>query len=309
MIEQKYFATRVSRLESHLLDHELEGTIDSLVDGLEIPIYSEELKTVLRLYLFTKHVNTRASAGMQVYNLNYCDTSTLHREERSFEIPPKYKLILLTAINLTGSYLIKRSNKLEKLLQGSIVGGLRLPWLNLDNATLLFKSLNVLNFLAFLKNGMYLTIPERVLGLVPVVSKDGHYNNTQLNMLQMDFMYREVIWKAFAEFLTTLIPLINVERVKNRILRIIGMVPKLDSKMKLSEKIQRESNATRCAICLKQPFNPYIIGCRHVFCYYCLQANHLKDPSTGYVCMLCKYSTKDSSSVQRYKSLNNTNKD
>lgn len=158
-----------------------------------------------------------------------------------------------------------------------------------------------MNFFIFLKDGKYLTLPERMLCLVPLVSDEDHFSNSQFNKIQSDFMYREVVWRAIAEFLTTVIPLINIEQIKNRLSSLTGMMPELRSEMKLSDKMRREP--TRCAICLKQPFNPYEIGCRHVFCYYCLQAKHLSDPSMGYVCMPCKYSTDDKSAIQRYRAI------
>lgn len=297
MTDTKQIAARVFRLESHLLDQELDGTIDGFVDQLEIPRYAEELKLILRLYLFGSYVGSSATAGMKVYHMNYCEVS--HGGQG---IPERQKLIALTALNLTASYIARRCQTVEKFLQNSIFKGLKLPWLNLGNLALSAKSLNVINFFIFLKDGMYLTLPERILGLVPSVSNENHFSNNQLNRMQADFMYREVVWKAIAEFLTTVIPLINMEQIKNRLSRITGMMPDLNYDMKLSEKIRRDP--TRCAICLKQPFNAYEIGCRHVFCYYCLQAKYSSDPSMGYVCLLCKYSTNDKSTVQRYKPVN-----
>jgi hypothetical protein len=296
MTESKQIAGRVFRLESHLLDQELDGTIDGIIDQLEIPRFAEEVKTLLRIYLSTNYVKSSMTAGMKVYNMNYCDAS-----ETQLGIPSRYKLITLTALNLTASYISRRYQTLENLLQRSIFRSLHLPWLSLDNLMLFTKSLNVVNFFIFLKNGTYLTLPERLLGLVPKVSEESIHNNYQLNRMQTDFMYREVVWKATAEFLTAIIPMINVEQIKNRLARIVGIDPDLRSDMKLSEKFRREDR--RCAICLKQPFNPFDIGCRHVFCYYCLQSKYLSDPSMGYSCMSCKYRTDDLSVIRRYRPL------
>lgn len=298
MTSAKHIANRVTQLESRQLDSELNDMVDSIVEQLEIPYFNEELKTILKLYLCTYSIQKNQTVGMQVYSTNFCYTNK-YNEGITFTIPSKHKVAMLAALNIIGPYTVKRSGMIEKLMQK--FGGLNAPWVNFDNAILILKSLKILNFLAFLKGGKYLTISERILGIVPVLSNEDYYRNVQLNRIQMDYMYRELIWKVFAEFLTTVLPMINVELIKNRVSRFTGLVPKLQSEMNLSEKIERESNSKRCAVCLKQPFNPYVIGCRHVFCYYCVQSKYLADPSNGYVCLLCNYNTNDQADLQRYK--------
>jgi peroxin-2 len=297
MTKTKYIAGRAFRLESHLLDQQLDETIDNFVDQLEISRFTEELKIILRLYLYANYVNSASTSGMKVYHMDYHDASS-----KDTNIQPRQKLIALTALNLTASYIVKRCRTLDKFLQNSFIKRLNFPWLNLDNSMLVFRSMNILNFFIFLKDGMYLTLPERILGLVPKVSDEDHYNNVHLNRTQMDYMYRDVVWRAIAEFLTAVIPLINIDQIKNRLSRLVGTMPDMNSDIKLADKIKRD--ITRCAICLKQPFNPYIIGCRHVFCYYCLHSKYLSDPSMGFTCIMCKYSNNDKSQVQRYRSLN-----
>jgi peroxin-2 len=297
MTDAKRIAARVFRLESHLLDQELDGTIDGFVEQLNITRFAEELKTLLKLYLLANYVSSGATAGMKLYNMNYCDASL-----KEIDIAPRQKLVALTALNLTSSYILKRCQSLERLLQNTCLKGLNITWLTIDNLTLLVKSLNVMNFFIFLKDGLYLTLPERILGLVPVISHENHFNNSRMNRMQMDLMYRDVIFKAVAEFLTAIIPIINVEQIKNRLSSLTGTMPDLRSDMKLADKIRQDT--TRCAICLKQPFNPYIIGCKHVFCYYCMQSKYLSDRSMGYACIPCRYSTDDKSNIRRYKSLN-----
>lgn len=294
MIDIRPLVGRAFRLESHLLDQELDCTIDGLVDQLELSSYSEELKTVLRLYLFASYVDSNATAGMQVYNLHYHDLAQ--------NIPTRNKLIALTALKLTASYMVKRCRTFDKIIQGSNIQSLKLPWLNLDNFSLLCKSFDVMNFFLFLRQGLHLTLPERILGLVPMVTEEGYAKNIQLNKVQADFMYREVIWRALAEFLGIVLPLINIERMRNKISNLTGSMPSFHREMKLSDKFSRET--TRCAICMKQPFNPYLIGCMHVFCYFCIKSKYLSDPSMGYACKLCNYKTDDEMSVQRFISLN-----
>ncbi|RWS24562.1 peroxisome biogenesis factor 2-like protein [Leptotrombidium deliense] len=48
-----------------------------------------------------------------------------------------------------------------------------------------------------------------------------------------------------------------------------------------------KSDAIVCAICLNWPNNPFEIGCKHVFCYYCIASNFLSDTKHGFNCPQC----------------------
>lgn len=300
MTNQVRIANRVSQLESRQLDWELGSMIDNTVEQLEIPSYSEELKIILKLYLSTNEVMTGSSPGMRVYNTSFCD-ATKYKLTGDIARPPKRKLALLSAVNLLATYWTKRFDMFERILSSSSLTKTNTPWLNLDNASLLMRSLGVVNFFVFLRRGTYLTLSERILGLVSCLSDEDYDNNIQFNRVQMDFMYREMICRALAEFLTTTIPLVDFEQLKNKLAQYSGLMPSLRAELSLSDKLASESNLKKCAICLKQPFNPHVIGCRHVFCYYCLQSRYSSDPSNGYVCLTCEYKTLDQDNLQRYK--------
>lgn len=303
MEEPRHIANRVTQLESHQLDKELHDMIENVIEQLEIPLYSEELKSILKIYLYYNYVRTNSTPGMRVYNMNYCDINKSSSNGNPPD-PSRYKLVMLAAINIIGPYTTRRSRLIKNLMNHyRISDPLKLSWVNLDNASLILKTLNVFNFLAFLRQGKYLTVPERILGITSTLLNKDYPTNVQLNRIQMDYMYRETVWRVLSEFLTTVLPMINLEKVKNQVSKLTSAVPNLKSEISISEKLQRESNSKKCAICLKQPFNPYVIGCRHVFCYYCLQSKYLSDPSNGYVCLACEFKTLDHDNLQRYKLL------
>lgn len=291
-------ANRVFQLESHVLDAEFDKTLDQIIDGLAIPTVSEEIKLLSKLYLQGNHANQRTSLGMRIYNLALHDTSHLSNDNTIQGQLGKYKFALLGACNLVVPYLLKRY---ENLAIRNYIKLLKFSWLSLDSLMIIFKLLNVLNFFIFLRDGRYLLLQHRVLGITFGMPDAEYYNNMSISKIHMELMGREIIWKVLAEFLTTVTPLINVNRIKNQSMRILGLMPKMSSDSKLSERLVCKDNINMCAICSKQPFNPIIIGCRHLFCYYCLHSSYLSDPTVGYVCQSCKYSTKDQSQVQRYK--------
>lgn len=297
--EDRYIADRVSQVEAHKLDNELGSLVDNMIDQLELPKLGDEVKTIVKLYLSYFDVKSGATTGMKVYNLNYCDLS----EHKTYDQPvagdiANYKLIMLSASHLIGSYLMKRQRTLDKLLSKSILDKLNLPWLNIDNTATIVKILSILNFVSFLRVGRYLTIAERLFGVGSMLSDRGYQENAMLNKVQIDFIYRERIWRSFSEFLMVVIPRLNFEKIKNQCTKLLRIDSKREN-LTLAEKIKRDSNPTRCAICLKQPFNPFVIGCRHVFCYYCIYARYLTDESMGFTCNLCNYSTHNEVDVRR----------
>lgn len=295
-------ANRVSQVESRNLDNELNQTLDTFIDELDISSYGEELKLALKIYLSINHIKDHATTGMKVHKLKFIDCNRMNESGIS-EDPKRYKLILLATCNLVSSYITRRFRRFELMMERSYLSRLHISWLTLDNIMLGLKAMNLLNFFLFLRTGKYVNFIERLLGLTHITTIDGHYATITLNKVQTDFMYREAVWKVLADFLSTIIPMINFERVKNQAYRMIGLMPSFSSQITLSDKVQRESNASRCVICNKQPFNPYVIGCRHVFCYYCMHARHLSDTTQGFSCMLCNYSTQDKTMVQRYRKL------
>lgn len=72
------------------------------------------------------------------------------------------------------------------------------------------------------------------------------------------------------------LPLVNYHYVKRKCRNAVDFV--MGGKSKLDEDQKPVLNAnTKCAYCDQRPTIPYHMGCRHVFCYYCLKGNLLAD--------------------------------
>ncbi|KAK7501864.1 hypothetical protein BaRGS_00006950, partial [Batillaria attramentaria] len=117
-----------------------------------------------------------------------------------------------------------------------ILGVLRLSsW---EDQTAL-KVASLVNFLVFLRRGVYLSLAERLVGI------QAKFPQRQLmRQVSFDFMTREILWHGFSEFLLFVLPLISIQRMKNT-----------------------------------WPVHPHHVDCRHVFCYYCLASNLKADPN------------------------------
>lgn len=290
-------ANRVSQLEAHNWNSEFNKTIDQLVENLNVPSVSEEVKLLAKLYLSANQLKDGTNIGLKLYNLNYRDVSQLdHSSQTALK---NHKLILLTASNLVLPYILKRYATMEELLKKSFIGRLRFDWLTLDNVVMAFKFVRTINFVLFLRSGKYLLLQERLLQLVP--GSSDYRDNTSINQVQMELISRDTLWKAIAEFITAVLPHINTVKIKNQLSSFSSLIHMNRNEMKLSEKIFKSENAYKCAHCGNQPFNPYIIGCRHVFCYYCLYSRYSSDSSVGFVCPSCNYKTDDKNEVRRYR--------
>lgn len=294
----KGLAPRVYQLESRNLDREFDRFLDECVENLEVPRFSEELKFVLKSYVLWSHIKQATSLGMQLYNINYETSSHDFRTKK----PDRLRLVLLGCCNLVIPYLVKRHDAIRSNFLNSIPEHLKMPWLTLDNISLIFKSIGIINFLSFVKDGRFLHFQERVLGLTPVMSNEDYVRGDLINKAQMDLAYREKMWSVLAECLVTLVPYLNLVRIRNHLAKIVTYAPIIGSGIDLSHKFVSKENE-KCAICSKQPFNAHVIGCPHVFCYYCIQSNYSCDPSNGYSCPVCKYTSHDSSQLRRYKLL------
>lgn len=292
-------ADRVFQLEARYLDHELDKIVDQTIDGLNLPRLSEELKLLVNLYLRSSHLKDAKTVGMGIYNLNYYDASEDETTLEVYKRPRRDKLIILTACNIIIPYLLNKYDKVQSLLSNGLLGDLKLSWLTLDNIHMTIKSLSVINFLAFLRNGKYLMLQDRLMGIMTGVSDQDYYTNLSINKAQMEIINRELLWKVLAEFLTTVIPYINTARIKNQLLKALGFMSKRVPDRRLSDRFGSEGPKFICAICGEKPFNAHIIGCEHIFCYYCIQSEHLLVDE--YVCPVCNFNTKDESQVRRYK--------
>lgn len=270
-------SSRVLKLESHYLNDEFTRILDQYVDGFAPSSKSEEVKLLVKLYINWVLINEKTTLGMKIFNIKYQESRGSNLIE-----PNRLKLLLLTACTSFFPYLSRLySRKLE----------------HFDTT---FTSLRILNFFLFLRGGQLLLI-ERLLGLKQAVNEDDYHRARTINKVQMELLNREIIWKTLAELISFLIPLVNVEYIKNTSLRWAGLMSLESSKSSLAETVMYEKQSSNCAICDKQPFNPYTIGCRHLFCYYCLQSKYLLDPTNGYTCLICKYCIKDRTEVQRYR--------
>jgi len=151
----------------------------------------------------------------------------------------------------------------------------RRAWKILTYLENIYKCLSILNLLVFLRNGQYASVINRLLGMQLV-----YYKPNMSRRVSFELLNRQLVWLGFSEFLLFLLPLINMDRIKNFLYRRLFTKPRPEM-----STIRRSPSATTllhpplcCPVCNSDPvFNPYISSCGHIFCYYCLKANCMAD--------------------------------
>ncbi|RUS73556.1 hypothetical protein EGW08_018684, partial [Elysia chlorotica] len=99
------------------------------------------------------------------------------------------------------------------------------------------------------------------------------------------------------EFLFFLLPLINFQRIKNSARRWLGSKVGAEGHAARGHlKHRTRSDLMTCAVCDQWPVLPREIGCRHVFCYYCISANVAADPN--FSCPQCEFPVGHPSNIQ-----------
>uniref|UniRef100_M3Y103 RING-type E3 ubiquitin transferase (cysteine targeting) n=1 Tax=Mustela putorius furo TaxID=9669 RepID=M3Y103_MUSPF len=115
----------------------------------------------------------------------------------------------------------------------------------------LFKLCGLINFLIFLQRGKFATFTECLLCIHSVFCKPPNVRE-----VGFEHMNRELLWHGFAEFLSFLLPLINIQKLKAKLsswcIPLTG-APSSDNTLSASQW---------------QTTMPHTIRCEHIFCYF-----------------------------------------
>ncbi|CAO3653654.1 unnamed protein product [Cunninghamella echinulata] len=292
---------RVSQLDSDILDIELFDILkEQLWKALSLfkPTIKEsfepEMLAILNFILFKLSVyDSSATYGAQLQNLKYRNEwehgGILESIAKDAPLTKTQKIIY-GILTVGGQYAWTRSNRYitEK------------GWGELDESDTrnkvyrvlqagekYWKAFSLLNFLVFLYNGKYRTLIDRFLCMRLVYAKKSL--NRQVSF---EFLNRQMVWHAFTEFLLFLVPLINIEKLKLKLTRML-----LPKSYLISSKGYDQLPENQCAICHDNSssnnsssndtqqhqvplgqvqdytvHNPYQANCGHTYCYYCIQS-------------------------------------
>ncbi|ORY91022.1 Pex12 amino terminal region-domain-containing protein [Syncephalastrum racemosum] len=281
---------RVSQLDSDILDMELFDILkEQLWSSLSLfqPTIRErfepELLALLNFVLFKFSVyDSGATYGAQLQNLKYRNEWMHSRALESIakDAPlSKTQKILYGLFTVGGQYAWIRANRYiteqgwGELDESEIRNKV---YRTLQAGEKYWKAFTLINFLVFLANGRFRTLIDRVLGMRLVYAQ-----KSQNRQVSFEFLNRQMVWHAFTEFLLFLVPLINVEKLKLRLTRML-----LPKSYLVSSKGYDQLPQNQCAVCHDAAsaetdqmqvldftvHNPYQTNCGHIYCYYCIQS-------------------------------------
>ena len=261
---------RISQLDALELDSELIAAVQDkffnifgfLPSTALIERLRPELKALLTFLLckwsLSRARNDHCTFGQGLMSLKYA--------QQDNSLPNTRQKWLLLLILVFPGWLLER---FEGLVNAAF------PTLRahkiLSIAKAFLQLCNVLNFCSFLLYGQYPSLTERLLHLKMIPSRP-----QVLRELSYDYMNREIIWYGFSEFIFSVLPLLNLQSLKNTCNKLMhGLVGDRGSAVAHNE----------CAQCSSVPVLPQVSSCGHLFCYYCISANVLAD--SNFPCPVC----------------------
>ncbi|XP_077509692.1 peroxisomal biogenesis factor 2 [Amblyomma americanum] len=274
--EKPVVGSRVSQLDAVELDDELFTLFKNKLTevfkyagGNFYPTFEPEVKALLKavLYGFTVY-ECGATVGQRLLGLGYFTNGT------SLGHITRQQTLALILLGVGLPWLRERGLRLFLQLappqqRNKVERGISLT----ETA---IRVASVINFVLFLVRGRYCSLGNRIVGVV-----SGHAARPMLREVQFDFMNRELLWHGFAEFIGFLLPVINMYPAKNFVSRKL-----LRRKLRPTEPSQRTPrDMAQCGICGASPTQPHEIGCKHVFCYYCIASQVTAD--ANYSCPRC----------------------
>ncbi|ELT87556.1 hypothetical protein CAPTEDRAFT_224482 [Capitella teleta] len=262
-------ALRVSQLDATELDTQLFEVIKAQLNNIFtyfkpqfLVKYSPEINAIIRSILWKYSVGSDASTiGQQLLDLKYMNT----RSTCPDDLWMTRRQRLAHACLFVGlPWLDERKAQLKA--STSSVPHSEHFWYAVQWISKAVRILSLLNFLVFLTRGRYQKLSERLLGIAAVFP-----HPVGSRQIGFEYLDRELLWHGFAEFLFFILPLINFRRMKNFFSRHLSL------RSPATKEQRSERDFTECTVCGLWPFNPQQIGCKHIFCYYCIQSNYAAD--------------------------------
>jgi peroxin-2 len=191
---------------------------------------------------------------------------------------------------------------------GFLVADVITPWLvhrlsarssrtgSLERLQHLYKMANLLNFLVFLRKGVYLKLWHRMLGIAVGASKGDMFTHHNF-----EFMNEQLLFFAASEFVSFVVPLVNMPLVRNSLRIQWNRLRKSTSTAVTTTSASTLPDSKTCFICKLVAFNPQQIGCRHVFCYYCVRNAFEQDRYNGFTCFDCDHNIKSDRQIVPFK--------
>ncbi|KAI0755472.1 Pex12 amino terminal region-domain-containing protein [Irpex lacteus] len=221
--------TRVGKPDAELLDQELVSVLQepvakalNIVNSAFKARFEPELTLLIQLTLYKFSLwDSGASYGARLQGLKYVLDSSKEGVSSVSSLPRKL-LLVHGAITLLVPYMHTRirAHALSQAWPDAPSSDRRRKaWELLTRLESIHSLSALLNFVAFLWDGGYRTLTDRLLRMRLVstqrlTSRDVSY----------EFMNRQMVWHAFTEFLLFLLPLINTRALSRRLNKFTSQI-------------------------------------------------------------------------------------
>jgi len=263
---------RVNQLDALRLDNEANEILYSqfmatfqFFQADIIEKFKPELISLLDMLIFYFSIlSTDTTFGNQLQNLKFVNSNFLPLSMK--------RKVLYGILLISGRWLWSRMHlylSASRLMMENPIY-LRL-WNLMNRIETTFRFLSILNFLVFLYNGKYVSLVNRLLSIrLSYLTTNGH------RQLNFEYMNRQLVWFEFTEFLMFVIPLVNIDKLKNILVRSF-----------YSPSHPSSIPEDACPVCRHVPVETAYLAlpCRHRFCYYCLKQSCMID--SGFTCTRC----------------------
>lgn len=274
-------ALRVTQLDSHILDAEIEDIIHSGIDALiaqlppTIAPYVERFRIELQLFsdflLWSHRLSKGCSPGQKLLDVRY-------------ERYSRRTVVMHFSMTVLISYF---HDRLSRILLRYI------PSKRMQQMNGLYRLILLAYHYVFLHFGGYGTLIERLLHLRAV-----HCSPPVLGTMNFDTMNRELMWHAFRDFLLFLLPIKATlqrlwirwklrqavskrkqresESCTSRFARVLlpqgeRHFPSTKESVSVQKRVLNATNGVlKCVRCEQNAIIPTRnIACGHICCYYC----------------------------------------
>ncbi|XP_039748722.1 peroxisome biogenesis factor 2 isoform X2 [Pararge aegeria] len=248
------YIPRVTQLDSIQLDKELEDLLKQLVcqatkyfePGVLQPILPE-LDLLIRTWIFKNSLCDKSCTfGQQMLSLKY-KTHNFSNKKLYWYF---FYTIGLRYIRERAMYSFTSNSNIQNCFNK--METFQLVW-------------EIINFLRFIQSGKHPALIDFILGLELTADKLTREDLT-------DFSWtRELLWHNLIELIGTVLSLVNMFGLRQRMSRILKYMWWRNHTGPLSKCSPATMTIhSTCACCSEKPILPHTMGCSHIFCYYCL---------------------------------------
>lgn len=277
---------RVNQLDASRLDSEISSLLwqqlaeASLLHPGFLERLQPEIEALLRavLWRFSVCIDV-ATPGCRLQNLVYSRADAMGTAPKTLARGQKVAFLLLNV--LLPWFLARAGDLAERFENAAATGDASASRAHqqlqsvarwylrrvVPRASTLHSLGAALNFVAFLREGTFASVADRLLGIKLV-----HLDPSARRQVSDQYMNRVMVWSGFSELLMSIMPLINLARLRDFLTRRV-----LPKSIRRSLELGAER---RCGFCSISPIClPVQSDCGHLFCYFCLGSEQAESHS------------------------------